>query len=359
MKKVRVRLGRSGYTIHIGAGLLSETGRLLRETGLDGKAIIITDPAVRDFYGTSLKQSLTAQGFKTTLLEVPEGEQHKSLETAGRLYGELAAAGAERNTPVIALGGGVIGDLAGFVAATYMRGVPFVQAPTTLLAQVDSSVGGKVAVDHGKLKNMVGAFYQPRLVVSDVGSLTTLPAEQLANGLSEVIKHAIIRDPEFFTYFEENIDRIKALDEKALEHIVARSVEIKAQVVEKDEKDLGLRNILNFGHTIGHAVESVLDFGIAHGQAVAIGMMAACRISADMGVLEKTEIPRIRKLLRRAGLRTKLPGVDVARVLEAMKHDKKVADGKVKLVLIRTLGDVFLSADVDTAIVEKALVSLR
>jgi 3-dehydroquinate synthase len=353
MKKIRVKLGQNGYYIHIGADLLAETGHLLKELGFNDKAVIITDHTVKNLYGISLRQSLTGNGFKVALLEVPEGEEYKSLDTAGRLYHELTEFGAERLTPVLALGGGVIGDVAGFVAATYMRGIPLVQLPTTLLAQVDSSIGGKVAVNHGQLKNKIGAFYQPRIVVADITTLQTLPLTELTSGLGEVIKYAIIKDGDFFTYLEEHLEPIRALDEKTLEYIVTVSARIKAEVVEKDEKDLGLRNILNFGHTIGHAIESVTEFQISHGQAVAIGMMAASGIAGEIGVLENASVVRIRKLLKRAGLMTKMPKVELSKVLETMTHDKKVLDGKIRFVLPRAIGEVFITDDVNMKVVEK------
>ncbi len=353
MKKIRVKLGQNGYYIHIGADLLAETGHLLKELGFNDKAVIITDPTVKNLYGISLRQSLTGNGFKTALLEVPEGEEYKSLDTAGRLYHELTEFGAERLTPVLALGGGVIGDVAGFVAATYMRGIPLVQLPTTLLAQVDSSIGGKVAVNHGQLKNKIGAFYQPRIVIADITTLQTLPPAELTSGLSEVIKYAIIKDGDFFTYLEEHLEPIRALDKKALEYIVSVSARVKAEIVEKDEKDLGLRNILNFGHTIGHAIESVSEFRISHGQAVAVGMMVASGIAGEIGVLENASVVRIRKLLRRAGLMTKISKVELSKVLETMTYDKKVVGGKIRFVLPRAIGEVFMTDDVNMKIVEK------
>lgn len=359
MKRIRVKLGLNGYNIYTGPGLLAETGRLLKELGCNGKAVIITDPTVKDLYGLNLRQSLTGTGFKTALLEVPEGEEYKSLETAGRLYQELTDFGAERGTPVLALGGGVIGDVAGFVAATYMRGVPLVQLPTTLLAQVDSSIGGKVAVNHGRLKNRIGAFYQPRIVISDITTLETLPPAELTSGLGEVIKYAVIRDPDFFTYIEENLERVKNLDAAVFEQIVTVSAKIKAEVVEKDEKDTGLRNILNFGHTVGHAIETVTDFNVSHGQAVAIGMLAAALIACEIGVFELSNVVRLRKLLRRAGLMTRMPKAELSSVLTAITRDKKVTGGKIKFILPRAIGDVFITDEVSMTLVEKVLVSLK
>lgn len=234
MRKVKVALGGKSYEVYIGPGLLAHTGLWLQENGFSGRLVIITDPTVNRLYGDLLNQGLTKDGFSVNTLLVPEGEVHKSLETAGKLYHELTNYHVERTTPILALGGGVIGDLAGFVAATYLRGVPLVQMPTTLLAQVDSSVGGKVAVDHGQLKNMIGAFYQPRLVIADTNTLKTLPTEELADGLTEVIKSAAIRDEKFLAFLEENLDRIKSLDEVALEETAFQSVRIKAEVVERD-----------------------------------------------------------------------------------------------------------------------------
>ena len=217
MKKIDVRLGQNSYSINIGSGILSQTGQRLKELGLKDKAVIITNPVVKKLYGTLVRQSLVDAGYKTTILEVPDGEEYKSLESAGKLYQQLAEFGAERSTPILALGGGVIGDLAGFVAATYMRGVPLVQLPTTLLAQCDSSIGGKTAVNHGQLKNEIGAFYQPKITISDIATLKTLPQEELTSGLGEVIKHAVIKDEQFFVYLEKNLDLIKALDDNVLE----------------------------------------------------------------------------------------------------------------------------------------------
>lgn len=359
MKKIRVKLGQNGYNIYIGPGMLGETGHLLKELGYSGKAVIITDPTIHNLYANSLKQSLTGSGFKITILEVPVGEEYKSLASAGRLYEELTASSAERMTPVLALGGGVIGDLAGFVAATYMRGVPLVQIPTTLLAQVDSSIGGKVAVNHGQLKNKVGVFYQPRLVISDINALQTLPAEDLTSGLGEIIKHAIIADETFFTDLELNIERLKSLDVKVLEDVVYRNAQIKAGYVEQDEKDLGVRNILNFGHTIGHAIESVSEFSVAHGQAVAIGMMGAAGIASEMGIFPFSNIIRMRRLLKRAGLMTKMPPYEIRKVIEVMQYDKKVKGGKIRFILPRSIGQVFISDDVNLATVEKVLMRLK
>ena len=355
MKKVTVRLGQNSYDINIGAGILNQTGLKIKELGLKDKAVVITNPVVNKLYGNIVSRSLIDAGYKTTVLEVPDGEEYKSLESAGKLYQQLAEFGAERTTAILALGGGVIGDLAGFTAATYMRGVPLVQLPTTLLAQCDSSIGGKTAVNHGKLKNEIGAFYQPRMTISDISTLKTLPKKEFTGGLAEVIKHAVIKDAQFFVYLEKNLDLIKALDDNVLEAVVAKSAQIKAEVVESDEKDMGLRNILNFGHTVGHAVESVSNFQVSHGQAVSIGMAAAANLAVELDLMDAENVIRLKNLLQKAGLMTKLPKMEIKQVLRAMRYDKKVLHGKIRFVLPRSIGEVFITDDVSPQVVEKIL----
>jgi len=356
MKKVKVRLGNNSYLIYIGSGILRQTGQRLKENGFTGSLVIITNPIVKGLYGDTLEQELTKESFRITILQVPDGEEQKSLEVAGRLYTGLTNCSAERITPILALGGGVIGDLAGFVAATYLRGVPLIQIPTTLLAQVDSSIGGKVAVDHGQLKNRIGAFYQPRLVITDVATLKTLDAKTLIDGLAEVIKYGVIRDKGLLTYIEDNLDKIKSLDDGALEEIVFRSAKIKAEIVEKDEKDSGLRAILNYGHTVGHAIESASDFKVEHGTAVAIGMLAAARISNQMGILDKNELLKLNRLIQRAGLPAKMPNLKAEEIIQAITHDKKVLRGKVRFILPKSLGSVFITDEVSLSLVEQILV---
>ena len=355
MKKLKVALGSNSYEVYVGSGLLPQTGRWLKEKGFSGKLVIINDTTVKRLYGDALSQGLSNDGFNVIALQIPEGEDQKSLETAGRLYHELTSYYAERPTPILALGGGVVGDLAGFVAATYMRGVPLIQVPTTLLAQVDSSIGGKVAVDHGQLKNNIGVFYQPRLVIADTDTLKTLPAAEMANGLAEVIKSAAIRDKKFFAFLENNLERVKALDEAALEEVVFQTARIKAEVVGKDERDLGLRNILNYGHTIGHAVESVSDFGVKHGRAVALGMLAAAKISNKMGILDAGEVARLKSVIEKAGLPTKMPNLKVEEIIRAMRHDKKVVRDKIRFVLLKAIGSVFITDEVDPSLVKEVL----
>jgi len=356
MKTVEVKLPGDSYRIHIGAGLLDKTGRYLNEIGIGGKLVIITNPSVKKLYGQSLEKGLIRDGFQVTVLEVPDGEEQKSLDMAGKLYQQLSDAYAERTMPVLALGGGVIGDLAGFVAATYQRGIPLVQMPTTLLAQVDSSIGGKVAVNHGQLKNNIGAFYQPRVVIADTDTMKTLPAKEFDNGMAEVIKSAVIRDRDFFAFIEDNLDNIKTLDDEALEKVVFRSAGIKAEVVAKDEKEADLRAILNYGHTVGHGIETASDFKIAHGEAIAIGMLAAGRISHRMGILARNELDRLQAVIARTGLPTSAPELNTDRIIEAMGHDKKISQGKLRFVLPRRIGEVFITDEVNSSLVERILV---
>jgi len=338
MKTIKVELGDRSYDILIGSNLLNRAADLLCETLSTEKCVIITNPTIDNLYGNKLKELLLNSGLIVNLLTVPDGEEYKSLDTAGRLYKELTDCFSERGTPVLALGGGVIGDLSGFVAATYMRGVPFIQIPTTLLAQVDSSIGGKVGIDHGKLKNRIGAFYQPKLVISDTTTLKTLPQKEFANGMAEVIKSAIIRDRSFFNFIRENLAAITKQDGDIIDETVFRAASIKASTVIQDERDTGLRNILNFGHTIGHAVESVSGFKISHGQAVAIGMIA-----------------EIEELISDCGLSTSLPELDRDNILQAIQHDKKVANGKVRLALPRNIGNVYITDEVESVIIREAL----
>jgi len=354
MKEVEVRLAANSYNIRIGSKLLTQTGRWLKESGFADKLVIITNPVVKKLYGDALERNLTKEGFRVTVLLVPDGEEQKSLEVAGRLYTELASCYVERMTPVLALGGGVIGDLAGFVAATYLRGVPLVQIPTTLLAQVDSSIGGKVAVNLGQVKNIVGAFYQPKLVISDISTLKTLPAKEFTNGLAEVIKYAMACDQELFTFIEQNLDRVKSLDDEVLGEVVFRSAKIKAGIVEKDEKDLGLRAVLNYGHTVGHAIESAADFKIGHGEAVAVGMLAAASISHKLGMLDENAITRLRNVVERAGLPVKMPDLEVDRMVQAIKHDKKILSGKIRFVLPKLIGETLIT-EVNTSLIEQVL----
>ena len=355
MRKVKVELQQSSYTIHIGSGLLPQVGPWLKESGYFGKAVIITDTTVKGLYADDLSRGLTDAGFKVSVLEIPPGEEQKTLGAAGGLYEKLTEAYAERKTPVIAMGGGVVGDLAGFVAATYLRGVPLVQVPTTLLAQVDSSIGGKTAVDHGRLKNMIGAFYQPCLVIADVDTLKTLPEVEFANGMAEAIKMSAIMSKDLFDYIEKNIEKSRAMDTAVLEEIVSRNAQLKARVVARDEKESDLRAILNFGHTIGHAVEAVSGFGLKHGQAVAIGMVAEARISNRVGRMKEADVIRLEEVVKNAGLPVDVPALDITEVMTAMRHDKKVTDNKIRFVLLNAIGDAYITDGVSQSLVEEVL----
>ncbi len=330
------------YEIRVGAGLLREAGPLIQGCGLTGKAAIVTDEVVARLYAESLKESLASSGFDAMIVQIPPGESQKSIETAGRIYSALTDFGAERSTPIIALGGGVVGDLAGFVAATYLRGVPFVQIPTTLLAQADSSIGGKVAVNHGALKNRIGAFYQPKITISDISTLKTLTPRELSDGLAEVIKYGIILDARLFEYLETNMVKIRGLDEECLEHIVTVSARAKAGIVEKDELDLGLRNILNYGHTVGHAIESVSGLEIWHGEAVAVGMVAEAVLASRLGILETSDVSRVRDLIAKAGLPHEMPRMSADLLIAAMRHDKKVAQGQLRFALPNGIGQAII-----------------
>ena len=357
MKKVGVELGDRSYEVRIGARLLERLGSWLKEKGYSGRAVIITDATVGGFYADMVSRSLSIAGFKVTLLQVPPGEGQKSLESAAGLYDKLTEALAERTTPVLALGGGVIGDLAGFVVATYRRGLPLVQVPTTLLAMVDSSIGGKTAVDFGRLKNVIGVFYQPVMVAADIDTLKTLPHGELANGLAEVIKAASARSANFFKFLEINIKKAGQLQPEVLENMISDAVHIKTEIVSKDEREeKGPRLILNFGHTVGHAIEAVSGFGLKHGQAVAIGMMSAAKISRKMGLLAESEVGRLEKLVTAAGLPVKMPALDITAVMEAMRHDKKVKGDKIRFVLLKSLGNAFISDEVDPGMVREVLV---
>jgi 3-dehydroquinate synthase len=355
MKRISVNLSSRKYDILIAPGLLNELGIHLKELDLSSNIVLITSPDIGHLYGRKLAQDLNTAGFCVSTFEIREGEQSKSLDTADRLYYNLSDINAERSTPVLALGGGVIGDLAGFVAATYQRGIPFVQLPTTLLAQVDSSIGGKVAVNHGVLKNNIGTFYQPSLVISDTATLKTLRPQEFANGLAEVIKSAIIKDGDFFSYLETNLTKLKALDDEVLVETVYRTATIKANVVAKDELDKGIRNILNFGHTIGHGIEAASRFQISHGEAVAIGMVGSATISNRMGLLPSTELKRIVAILKAAGLPTEMLTNYHEAITRAIKHDKKIIDGKIRFVLPTIIGETTITDKLEHSLLEDVL----
>jgi 3-dehydroquinate synthase len=352
MKKVKVALGEKSYDILI-AYPLEEIGRTLKKYTKGIKSLIVTNPTIAEYYLKTVERSLREAGFQVFVAQVPDGEEHKSLDEASKLYASCVEYRIERESIIVGLGGGVIGDLAGYVAATFMRGLPVVQVPTTLLAQVDSSVGGKVAVNLPEGKNLVGSFYQPLLVYIDLAVLKTLPIEETKAGMAEVIKYGIILDNDFFEYLEENIGRLRQLDSEVLETVVARCCVLKARVVEKDEKESGLRAILNFGHTLGHALETLTDYKkYRHGEAVAIGMVGACRIAEEMGMLKKEARDKIEHLIGKTGLPGRI-GVElgVDGIIQILSLDKKVRAGKVGFVLPERIGKVVVRNDVPEDIV--------
>jgi 3-dehydroquinate synthase len=355
---VKVPLGNRSYDIKIGPGLLPRLGTECSRLKLGQRCAIITDANVAPRYGKAAERSLLAAGFAPTLITVPAGETAKSLKTVQTCYDRLAAQRLERKSFIVALGGGVVGDLAGFVAATYLRGVAFVQVPTTLLAQVDSSVGGKVGVNLWAGKNLVGAFYQPRLVLCDLGTLGTLPRREYRAGLAEVIKYGIIYDAALFKRLERKFPELLRLDAGTLAWVVARCCEIKAEVVGQDETESGLRAILNFGHTIGHGLEAISHYGkYLHGEAISIGQVAAARLSAQLLNLPEPEVERIGALFRRAGLPTtlKLSADRQKKLMTAMQLDKKVSSGEIKFVLARKIGRVEFGQKVPASLLAELL----
>jgi len=335
---LNVDLGERSYPIAIGPGLLADPAALLRHVG-GHKAAIVTNTTVAPLYLEQVAAPLRAAGKEVVEIVLPDGEEHKQWGSLMAIFDALLANKCDRKTTLIALGGGVIGDLTGYAAASYMRGVPFVQIPTTLLAQVDSSVGGKTGINHPLGKNMIGAFYQPRAVLADTSTLDTLPARELAAGLAEVIKHGAILDGAFFDWIEANIERLVARDPLALAHAIARSCEIKADVVRKDEREGGLRAVLNFGHTFGHAIEAGLGYGAwLHGEAVGCGMVMAADLSQRLGLIDAASCERLRKLVRAAGLPVVAPDLGQARWIELMEVDKKNEGGAIKFILLKPLG---------------------
>ena len=358
MLTVPVELGARSYPIHIGAGLLREPDLVI--PCLEQKKVaILTNPVVGELYLGGLTASLIERGVAVVPIVVPEGEAHKTWDTLSSVFDRLLAARCERKSTLIALGGGVIGDLAGFAAAVYLRGIPFIQVPTTLLAQVDSSVGGKTGVNHPLGKNLIGAFYQPRLVLADTETLNTLPDRELSAGLAEVIKYGLISDRGFFEWLERDMDRLMARDPAALAQAVRRSCEIKAEIVAADERETGVRALLNLGHTFGHAIEAGLGFGAwLHGEAVAAGSMLAAQLSGKMGLLAQADVARIAKLFARAGLPVEAPDLGVARYIELMGLDKKVEQGRLRLVLLERIGQGFVTADFPQQSLEEVLEAL-
>lgn len=356
METVRVELVERSYDILIGNGLLDGVGARLKTYGPSPKAALVSNPTVFALYGERVTDSIKKAGFDLEHVIIPDGEEYKNLETLKRIYDELLKHGLDRKSALIALGGGVVGDITGFAAATYMRGISYIQIPTTLLAQVDSSVGGKTGVDHKLGKNMIGAFWQPGLVLIDPVTLKTLPKKQLLAGLAEVIKYGVIYDSELFGFLEANRERILNLDDKAITYIIRRSCEIKADVVSKDERESGLRAILNYGHTIGHAIETATGYTrYLHGEAVAIGMHLEAKLSQLLKGIDEGQVFRIKALIDSYGLPSEIPK-DINRddILSSMQLDKKAVAGKLKFILPESIGAVKIREDID----EKSIAGL-
>lgn len=355
MQTLQVALGERSYPIHIGSGVLSNHEFFLPHIR-QKKVVVVSNTTVAPLCLDLLRSTLEKAGISVLPVILPDGEQYKTWETLNLIFDALLGNHCERSTTLIALGGGVIGDMGGFAAACYQRGMPFIQVPTTLLSLVDSSVGGKTAINHPLGKNMIGAFYQPKLVMADISTLATLPERELKAGLAEVIKYGLIRDPEFFVWLENNLDKLLGRDEEALIYAVHRSCANKAEVVAADERETGERALLNLGHTFGHAIETGLGYGEwLHGEAVAAGTLIAAELSCNLGWLSREALLRVEAIFVQAGLPVRGAPLGAARYLELMRHDKKVQDGKMRLVLLRDIGKAVVSDEASEAQMAEAI----
>ena len=355
MQTLKVDLADRSYPIHIGSKLLSNIDLILPHLKRKHVAIV-TNTTVAPLYMETLQSALEAAGIKVIPIILPDGEAYKNTETLNKIYDALLQHRCERSTTLIALGGGVIGDLTGYAAATYLRGVPFIQIPTTLLSQVDSSVGGKTGINHPLGKNMIGAFYQPQVVLADIDTLRTLPAREFSAGMAEVIKYGLIRDADFFDWIEANIEALMQLNEKELSYAIFRSCQNKAEVVARDEHENGERALLNLGHTFGHAIENAMGYGVwLHGEAVAAGTMLAADLSKRMDWLSQQDIVRIQKIFEAAKLPVTAPNLGLDKYLDLMSMDKKVADGKIRLILQQAIGKSVITSDYDAELLKRTL----
>ncbi len=366
MKKIRVRLGKKGYDIVVGYNIIPRIGGLVKRLRLGKDAIIITNPAIkRAGYARKIERALKSSRFSVHIITIPGKETSKSIREVIRLHERIADIDKGRGIFIVALGGGMTGDIAGFVASTYKRGIPYIQVPTTLLAQVDSAIGGKTAINLSSAKNLVGAFYQPKLVFSDIMFLKgRLPQRIFISGLGEIIKYGIIDDRRFFSFLEQNVYKILRRDKASLEHIIYTSSRIKARFVEKDEYDTkGIRAKLNFGHTIGHAIENASKYSnqlYYHGEAVAIGMIAACHIASSLGHLKKGELGRITGLVKRMGLPISISkGLDKRKIMAAQRHDKKIIHGVNRFILPVKIGKVKIYEKIPRDIIRKSLSTMH
>ena len=357
ISKILVDLKDNSYTIAIGHGILGDIPRLIRPLGLGKDAVIISHPSIERLYGVKLSSTLKKAGYTVKILNVPQGEASKSASCALRLLNQISTYDVNKRIFIIALGGGVVGDLSGFVAAVYKRGVPYIQVPTTLLAQIDSSIGGKTAIDLETGKNLVGAFYQPRLVVADTGALKTLDKRQIRNGLAEAIKYGIIGDAKLFSFIEANYKKFLQGEVKVLNFVVRRCAQIKAEIVSEDEKETkGVRTILNFGHTVGHAVEAAGRYDqYHHGESVGLGMRVAARICVSLGFLTAPQERRINQLITSVGLPDKIAGIPLAKILDLMRHDKKFSAGHNRFVLTGSIGQVIVVNDIPEKLIIQAI----
>lgn len=359
MQKIRVELGDRSYNIVIDNNVLENIGKNLEKFEFSRKIALVSNPTIYNLYGDIVAKSIRDAGFDMVKIIVPDGEEYKNLLWVQNIYGELLSAKLDRKSAIIALGGGVIGDIAGFAASTYMRGIDFIQVPTTLLAQVDSSVGGKTGVNHSLGKNMIGAFWQPRVVWIDINTLKSLPRREFVSGLAEVIKYGVIWDEELFEFLEANKEIVLDLNENALTYVIKRSCEIKSEVVSKDERELGLRAILNYGHTIGHAVETLTGYKkYFHGEAVAIGMNIEAKLSHILGFIDEKYVKRINALIELFGLPSVMPvEIDSNELLTTMQIDKKTVEGEVKFILPEKIGSARIHTGVTSEDVKKMLTS--
>ena len=360
MRKVGVELGPRSYSILIAPGLGKEAGRLFLEYSIGKRVFLVSNTRVFSLHGAQVHQSLQEAGFEVTEIFVPDGEAHKNLHTVENIYTYLAAQRADRESTIVALGGGVTGDMSGFVAATFLRGIDCVQMPTTLLSQVDSSVGGKTGVNHPKGKNLVGAFHQPRLVLIDTATLSTLPERELQSGLYEIVKYGLIYDSSFFSFLESNLDRLLARGEETLEQVIARCCEIKAEVTSQDERESDLRRILNFGHTFGHALEVATSYvRLTHGEAVALGMLAATELSRELDLLDSRAADRVVRIIRSVGPLPPIDDIGYPELFEAMEHDKKRQEAVVHFVLLDRIGHTEIRGNLDEALLAQVWSSVQ
>jgi 3-dehydroquinate synthase len=356
---VDVNLGSRSYRVVVASGELQSVGQRLRDLRLGARAALVSDAAVMRLYGKTVVSSLEASGFGITTIEVPEGEAAKTLAVAQHCWDRLLTAGLDRTSTVLALGGGAVGDVAGFAAATYMRGINFVQLPTTVLAQVDASIGGKTAIDHPLGKNMIGAFHQPRLVIVDPAVARTLPEREYRSGLAEIVKHGIVLDAGYFAELERDLAPLAARDLPVLERTIGGSCRLKASVIERDEREAELRHVLNYGHTIGHAIEASTGYAQhTHGEAVSLGIVAEARLARRLGIADDETIARQQRMLETLGLPVRAPAVDVEAVVTAMSRDKKGKDGRIPFVLAPRIGEFRLVYDVPPADTRAAIASL-